>query len=52
MRNENNLKADSIESKIDNDKIDNDKILRMFSDVNLNGVDYDMNSFAEARSLL
>ena len=36
MQNENNLKVDSTESKIDNDKI-----WRMFSDANLNGVDYE-----------
>ena len=36
MQNENNLN-----SKIDSDKIDNEKIWRMFSDTNLNGVDYE-----------
>ena len=36
MQNENNLN-----SKNDSDKIDNDKIWRMFSDTNLNGVDYE-----------
>ena len=36
MQNENNLKVDFIESKIDNDKI-----WRVLSDANLNGVDYE-----------